>query len=250
MVPLCMVVVATWPDGAERREATSSICGGGGDAGLAGRAPVLRARGRPGDPAKGSGRLVTPSPGIPPAGSGVRGSARPAALAAALEPHPPRALVARPASRDRGFRAVRPRPRGRGVEVQRGRPRAQPPRRRDRRAAPSWPGCARSRRRDRRRRDRCPTACAYAARVLSFAIRLAKNSRNRATASGPASTISDGRTTSASPSATTTGLRGRRHSDTSPHRRLPRRRAPRTARNRSRAHRPARRAVPPPPSPR
>ena len=36
-------------------------------------------------------------------------------------------------------------------------------------------------------------------------IRLAKNSRNRATASGPASTISDGRTTSASPSATTTG---------------------------------------------
>ena len=42
-------------------------------------------------------------------------------------------------------------------------------------------------------------------------------------------------------------LRGRRHSDTSPHRRLPRRRAPRTARNRSRAHRPARRAVPPPP---
>ena len=105
----------------------------------------------------------------------------------------------------RGRRAVRPRPRGRGVEVQRGRPRAQPPRRRDRRAAPSWPGCARSRRRDRRRRDRCPTACAYAARVLSFAIRLAKNSRNRATASGPASTISDGRTTSASPSATTTG---------------------------------------------
>ena len=104
-----------------------------------------------------------------------------------------------------GRRAVRPRPRGRGVEVQRGRPRAQPPRRRDRRAAPSWPGCARSRRRDRRRRDRCPTACAYAARVLSFAIRLAKNSRNRAAASGPASTISDGRTTSASPSATTTG---------------------------------------------
>ena len=104
-----------------------------------------------------------------------------------------------------GRRAVRPRPRGRGVEVQRGRPRAQPPRRRDRRVAPSWPGCARSRRRDRRRRDRCPTACAYAARVLSFAIRLAKNSRNRATASGPASTISDGRTMSASPSATTTG---------------------------------------------
>ena len=37
----------------------------GGDAGLAGRAPVLRARGRPGD--KGSGRLVAASPGIPPA---------------------------------------------------------------------------------------------------------------------------------------------------------------------------------------
>ena len=43
----------------------------------------------------------------------------------------------------------------------------------------------------------CPTARPYAARVLAFAIRPAKNSRNRATASGPASTISAGRATSA-----------------------------------------------------
>ena len=43
---------------------------------------------------------------------------------------------------------------------------------------------------------KCPTARPYAAHVLAFAIRPAKNSRNRATASGPASTITCGRTIS------------------------------------------------------
>ena len=169
----------------------------------AGRRGSPRRRGRGGawldQPPPPAPNVRPPRPGGQAPTFGVTGlAARPGRPRAA-----PRRPVLPPWPPCHGSRAVRPRPRGRGVEVQRGRPRAQPPRRRDRRAAPSWPGCARSRRRDRR--DRCPTACAYAARVLSFAIRLAKNSRNRATASGPASTISDGRTTSASPSATTTG---------------------------------------------
>ena len=42
-----------------------------------------------------------------------------------------------------------------------------------------------------------PTARLYAARVRRFAIRAAKNSRNRATATGPASTISGGSSNSA-----------------------------------------------------
>ena len=41
----------------------------------------------------------------------------------------------------------------------------------------------------------CPTARPYAARVLAFAIRAAKNSRKRSTAAGPASTITAGSTT-------------------------------------------------------
>ena len=43
----------------------------------------------------------------------------------------------------------------------------------------------------------CPTARPYAARVRRFAIRAAKNSRNLATATGPASTISGGNTSRA-----------------------------------------------------
>ena len=67
----------------------------------------------------------------------------------------------------------------------------------------------------------CPTARPYAARVRSFAIRPAKNSRNRATASGPASTITCGRTSSPSLVFDDHRLRDRRHqalahSDTSP----------------------------------
>ena len=51
----------------------------------------------------------------------------------------------------------------------------------------------------------CPTARPYAARVLAFAIRPAKNSRNLATAAGPASTITCGRTISPPPAVTTAG---------------------------------------------
>ena len=51
----------------------------------------------------------------------------------------------------------------------------------------------------------CPTARPYAARVRAFAILPAKNSRNRATADGPASTIICGRTISPAPPVAAAG---------------------------------------------
>ena len=73
---------------------------------------------------------------------------------------------------------------------------------------------------------------------------------------GPASTITRGSSMAATPLPVTTSGSAAAGTSASlirtplPRPRLPRRRAARTARNRSRAHRPARRAAPPPPSPR
>ena len=87
-------------------------------------------------------------------------------------------------------------------------------------------------------------------------IRPAKNSRNRATAAGPASTITCGRTISPAPPVAADGsaAAGTRASVVIPSPPLPRRlndrRAPRTARNRFRAPAPASTAAPGRPPPR
>ena len=88
-------------------------------------------------------------------------------------------------------------------------------------------------------RETCPTAPPYAGHVRPFAIRPAKNSRNRATASGSASNDQRRQDDVGSPVDDDRRLHSRRrqalsHSDTSPPTTRCHRRAPRTARSHSR----------------